>query len=102
MYLRQLHLSSVEQDHPHRDNRRGLVHYRGGDRSELEVERMAVETVSRILNISMDPVKCSTSLLPQCIAQYNVGHLSRLTQARSVKMTAARFVDVHVKLFDMR
>ena len=63
---------------------------------------MAVETVSRILNISMDPVKCSTSLLPQCIAQYNVGHLSRLTQARSVKMTAARFVDVHVKLFDMR
>ena len=47
---------------------------------------MAVETVSRILNISMDPVKCSTSLLPQCIAQYTVGHLSRLAKARSVKM----------------
>merc|ERR1712012_462283 len=38
-----------------------------GDRSELEVERMAVETVSRILNISSDPVKCSTSVLPSTL-----------------------------------
>jgi len=55
-----------------------------GDKSEQEVERMAVENVSRILNISSDPVRTSTSLLPQCIAQYTVGHLSRLARARSL------------------
>merc|ERR1719420_299982 len=31
-----------------------------GDRTEQEVERMAVETISGVLNISIDPVKCST------------------------------------------
>jgi len=55
-----------------------------GSKSAAEVQKMAVEEVSRILNITAAPVRCDTSLLPQCIAQYTVGHRSRVEKARGV------------------
>ena len=53
-----------------------------GDRPAQEVEQEMVEEVRRILNISARPVRAHTSLLPQCIAQYTVGHTGRLRRAR--------------------
>ena len=48
------------------------------------MEKLAIDHVSRILKINEPVYRCHTSLLPQCIAQYTVGHLSRLAQARSL------------------
>ena len=53
-----------------------------GNMTEQEVEREMVEQVTRILNISAQPVRTHSSLLPQCIAQYTVGHSARLRAAR--------------------
>jgi len=53
-----------------------------GDRPAQQVEQEMVEEVRRILNISARPVRTHTSLLPQCIAQYTVGHTGRLRKAR--------------------
>jgi len=55
-----------------------------GDKCEAEVTKLAVDHVSRILKINAPVHRCHTSLLPQCIAQYTVGHLARLTKARAL------------------
>ena len=55
-----------------------------GDKSEEEVTKLAVDHVSRILKINAPIHRCHTSLLPQCIAQYTVGHLGRLAKARTL------------------
>lgn len=55
-----------------------------GDRSAQEVEVEMVEEVRRILKISSLPVRSHSSLLPQCIAQYTVGHTARLGKARQI------------------
>jgi len=53
-----------------------------GEMSEEELEREMVKEVSKILNITAVPVRSQSSLLPQCIAQYTVGHTARLASAR--------------------
>jgi len=55
-----------------------------GSKKAIEVEKDAVKEISKILNISAVPVRCDTSILPQCIAQYTVGHRARLSKARSI------------------
>lgn len=55
-----------------------------GDRTETEVGDLAVVEVSRILGLSGPPARVETNILPQCIAQYTVGHRARLAQARSI------------------
>eukprot|EP00090_Calanus_glacialis_P005667 TRINITY_DN14382_c0_g1_i1.p1 TRINITY_DN14382_c0_g1~~TRINITY_DN14382_c0_g1_i1.p1 ORF type:complete len:468 (+),score=114.37 TRINITY_DN14382_c0_g1_i1:50-1453(+) len=55
-----------------------------GSKTADEVQIMAVEEISRILNIKASPVRCDTSILPQCIAQYTVGHRDRVEKARAV------------------
>eukprot|EP00092_Neocalanus_flemingeri_P024801 GFUD01026891.1.p1 GENE.GFUD01026891.1~~GFUD01026891.1.p1 ORF type:complete len:468 (-),score=108.11 GFUD01026891.1:78-1481(-) len=55
-----------------------------GSKSPAEVQNQAVKEISKILNISATPVRCDTSFLPQCIAQYTVGHRGRVEQARRV------------------
>jgi len=55
-----------------------------GSKSAAEVEKSAVAEISRILQISAPPVRCDTSLLPNCIAQYSVGHRKRLARAREI------------------
>ena len=70
-----------------------------GDRTQEEVGSLAVEQVrvhlytghktgyvqvSRILNISAAPVMVHSRLLPQCIAQYTVGHRARVQSARDI------------------
>ena len=55
-----------------------------GSKSPAEVGNIAIKEISRILNISATPVRCDTSFLPQCIAQYTVGHRARVEQARRV------------------
>ena len=55
-----------------------------GNRSQEEVGRLAVEQVRRILGITEAPVRVHSRLLPQCIAQYTVGHLARVQSARDL------------------
>jgi len=55
-----------------------------GSKSPIDVQNMAITEISRILNISATPVRCDASFLPQCIAQYTVGHRGRVDQARKV------------------
>ena len=55
-----------------------------GDKTQEEVGSLAVEQVSRILNISAAPVRVHSRLLPQCIAQYTVGHRARVQSARDI------------------
>jgi len=55
-----------------------------GSKSPTDVQNLAIEEISRILKISATPVRCDASLLPQCIAQYTVGHRGRVDQARKV------------------
>ena len=55
-----------------------------GDKTHEEVGNLAVEQVSRILNISAAPVRVHSRQLPQCIAQYTVGHRARVQSARDI------------------
>ena len=55
-----------------------------GSKTASQVEQDAVKEISSILNITESPVRCDTSLLPQCIAQYTVGHRARLAKARGI------------------
>ena len=55
-----------------------------GDMTSDQVGDMAVDQVARVLGITRSPVRCHTSLLPQCIAQYTVGHLARVARVRSL------------------
>jgi len=54
------------------------------DSTEQELEAVALKTVCRILGISNQPVRTKTKILRKCIAQYTVGHLSRVEQARAI------------------
>ena len=69
-----------------------------GDKSEVEVERMAVENVSRILNISSDPVKCpGVSLSTRwatCRGWHGRGHWSSLTASTLTWSGAATMAPV--------
>ena len=53
-------------------------------KSETEIERLALETVSRVLKFQDQPVRTRTKILKQCIAQYTVGHLKRVATARNI------------------
>jgi len=53
-------------------------------KSELEIETLALETVSKVLNFKEQPVRSKTMILKQCIAQYTVGHTRRVRTARDI------------------
>jgi len=54
-----------------------------GGKTEEEVEMMARRNVEKILRIDASPVRTKVRFLKNCIAQYTVGHLQRVRQARS-------------------
>ena len=54
--------------------------------------------VSRILNISVAPVRVHSRLLPQCIAQYTVGHRARVQSAKDIIRWISTWLDNKVNI----
>ena len=53
-----------------------------GEKNEEEVALVAQQTVKKLLGFTATPQRTATSLLPNCIAQYTVGHRARVAKAR--------------------
>merc|ERR1719219_2772498 len=55
-----------------------------GTMGEAEVTMVAQDTVSKVLGIEDKPVRTYARILPNCIAQYTVGHKKRVNDARKI------------------
>ena len=61
----------------------------GDNPTEIEIEKIAVEELSKILNIKIDPSRVVTKIQRNCIAQYTVGHKQRVAAARNAVKNSA-------------